>query len=296
MKREDLRIRDPYVVAHDGVYYLYGTNAKWTEEDVLYVYKSRDLKNWSDPVEIYRHPSGTWAKGELWAPEVHLYRGKFYMLLSLLGNHGKRGTQIFVSDTPDGKFTPISNSPATPYDRSCIDGTLYVENGTPFVVYSADWPDNLNEEKNCYIGEIRAIEMSEDLTRSVGDSFLLFRSNDSPASYAPTSIYNEPDRVRYGSDGPFLSKLSDGSILLTWSPIPERNYVVAAAVSDGGIRGKWRHLDNIFSRNGGHAMFFHDFDGSRKMVMHYPEEYPKERAVILNAYEKDGTLVIEGLR
>ena len=61
MNIEDIRIRDPYVVAHDGVYYLYGTNAKWTEENVLYVYKSRDLKSWSDPVEIYRHPSGTWS-------------------------------------------------------------------------------------------------------------------------------------------------------------------------------------------------------------------------------------------
>ena len=100
LKTKDIRIRDPFIAAHEGLYYMYGTNCKNPEENVLYVYKSKDLENWSEPVEIYRLSEGTWAKGELWAPEVHFYKGKFYMLLSLLGNHGKRGTQVFVCDTP----------------------------------------------------------------------------------------------------------------------------------------------------------------------------------------------------
>lgn len=291
LKTKDIRIRDPFITLHDGIYYMYGTNCLHPEKNVLYVYKSNDLENWSGPTEIFRLAGGTWAKGELWAPEVHLYKGKFYMLLTLLGNHGMRGTQVFVSDTPDGTFQPICNGPATPFHRSCIDGTLYIEKGIPYIIYSADWPDNYDEKKGCYVGEIWAVEMTEDLTKQAGEPFRLFRSDESPSSYVGTPVVRENGKTtRYGSDGPFLTTLTNGNIVLTWSPIPERNYVVAAAISENGIRGKWRHLENIYDNNGGHAMFFDDFDGTKKMVIHYPERYPEERAVVFTVEERDGIL------
>lgn len=291
LKTKDIRIRDPFILAHDGVYYMYGTNCQNPEDNVLYVYKSIDLENWSSPSKIFCLGNETWATGELWAPEVHLYKGKFYMFLSLLGKHGKRGTQIFVCDTPDGIFEAICDRPATPYQRSCIDGTLYVENGTPYIVYSADWPDNYDEEKGCYVGEIWAVEMKADLKEQAGEPFRLFRSDESPSSSVGTAVKIEgKDAIRFGSDGPFVTTLSNGNIILTWSPIPKRNYVVAAAISENGIRGPWRHLDNIFENNGGHAMFFDDFDGNKKMTIHYPELYPEERALVLPVEEKDGVL------
>ncbi len=163
-------------------------------------------------------------------------------------------------------------------------------------MYSADWPDNYDEEKGCYVGEIWAVEMTEDLTDRVGEPFRLFKSDESPSSYVGTFVKRgNEETTRFGSDGPFLTKLSNGNIILTWSPIPERNYIVAAAISENGIRGKWRHLDNIYENNGGHAMFFDDFDGSKKMVIHYPELYPEERAVFFLVEEKDGTLQLLNL-
>ena len=97
--------------------------------------------------------------------------------------------------------------------------------------------------------------------------------------------------TRYGSDGPFFTTLSDGRQLMTWSPIPGMNYVVLAAISESGsIRGPWKHYDKpIFDKNGGHAMFFDDFNGQKKMCIHWPERYPDERALILDVVEKDGT-------
>lgn len=294
LKTEDIRIRDPYIVPYDGVYYMYGTNADWERENVLYVYSSTDLSNWEGPKEIFSLAPDTWAKGELWAPEVHIYKGKFYMFLSLLGKHGVRGTQILVCDTPDGKFVLITDKPATPFDRSCIDGSLYVEDGVPYMVYSADWPDNYDNEKGCYIGKICAIELSEDLTGSVGEPFTLFSSIDSPASAKAPAVHDYMGEhvTRYGSDGPFISTLSDGSLFLTWSPIPDMNYIVAAAVSKNGIRGEWTHVDNVYDNNGGHAMFFDDFDGSKKMCIHYPEREPDERTLILPVAEENGILKI----
>ena len=133
-KLADIRMRDPFVVTWEDTYYLYGTIDYELGERNLYVYESKDLQNWDNKCTIFTLDENSWAKGELWAPEVHLYNGKFYLFVSILGKNGLRGTQIAVSDTPNGTFLPVANAPATPAGQSCIDGTLYVEDGTPYMV------------------------------------------------------------------------------------------------------------------------------------------------------------------
>lgn len=295
VKTCEIRIRDPYILPYNGMYYMYGTNSEWESEDVLYVYYGTDLENWCGRKEIFRLTDDIlWAKGELWAPEVNIYNDKFYMFLSILGKHGLRGTQIFVCDTPDGTFVPLSDKPATPFDKSCIDATLYVEGDTPYIVYSADWPDNYNEDKKCYIGEIWAVELTKDLKYQASEPFCLFKSDESPASSIAPAIheYMGKEVVRYGSDAPFITKMTNGNLFLTWSPIPDLNYIVAAAISENGIRGEWKHVGNIFDNNGGHAMFFEDFDGNKKMCIHYPEREPDERALVLSVKEENGVLKV----
>ena len=71
---------------------------------------------------------------------------------------------------------------------------------------------------------------------------------------------------------------------LTWSPYPIDHYIVAGAISESGsIKGPWKHYDTpLFDRNGGHAMFFDDSEGKKKMCIHCPERPPFERALILD--------------
>lgn len=293
----ELRIRDPYIVPYEGVYYLYGTIGEERNEQSLYTYRSTDMVNWEGPFTIFTITPEFWGTTDLWAPEVHYYNSKFYLFFSAMGKNGLRGTQIAVCDTPDGTFVPVVNRPATPLGQSCIDGTLYVEGDTPYMVYSHDWPDTWFEDKGYYLGEIGAVEMSKDLSTPVGEPFILFTSLDSKisAKEATPCDHKGIGRVRYGSDGPFLTRLSDGQLLLTWSPIPGMNYVVLAAVSDNGsIKGKWKHLDKpIFDDNGGHAMFYDDFDGTKKMAIHWPEDYPHERTRVLEVIEEGGTWKIK---
>jgi hypothetical protein len=300
LKTEEIRVRDPYIVAHGGKYYLYSStliNEQMSDRSV-YVYVSTDCREWEEPKPIFTVPEDFWGDCELWASEVHLYRGKFYLFVSLpdkstmhRGLFCRRGTQIAVSDTPDGTFLPIADRSATPLTQSCIDGTLYVEDDVPYIVYSHDWPDNFKSEKNGFVGQICAQQLSPDLTEPVGEPFLLFSSDEAAwSAAAPTRIEIEgKPYVRFGSDAPFLSRMQNGSLLLTWSPLPAGNYVVGAVVSKSGrIHGPWEHLDTmIYDQNGGHAMFFNDFDGTRKMCIHCPERTPEERALILTV-EEDG--------
>ena len=100
--------------------------------------------------------------------------------------------------------------------------------------------------------------------------------------------------MRYGSDAPFLQKLSDGSLLLTWSPYLQNNYVVLPVVSkNGDIKGPWEHLpEPLFDQNGGHAMFFRDLEGRNIMCLHAPEKGPLERACLFEVAETDGVMKI----
>ena len=292
--RKDIRTRDPFIVAHNGIYYLYcATGSK--DGNTIVAYRSCDLEEWDEPVDVYTLSTDTWKEAELWAPEVHLYRDKFYLFLSIKGKNGLRGTEISVADTPMGPFLPISDRAATPLDKSCIDGTLFVDGDVPYIVYSRDWPDHYVATRDAYVGQISAQQLSEDLTTPIGDAFLLFESTDCPysAEHPAKHDWEGKDVTRFGSDAPFINRLSDGRLFLTWSPFAVDKYVVLGAVAKD-IRGPWTHLDTpLYDNNGGHAMFFTTFDGVRKMCIHQPERRPDERTLILDAVEQNGQIVVQ---
>ena len=101
--------------------------------------------------------------------------------------------------------------------------------------------------------------------------------------------------TRYGTDAPFFRTLSNGSLLLTWSPYLQDNYVVLSVISSSGkLRGPWAHVaEPLFTDNGGHAMFFHRTDGTLCMCLHAPEAHMLERAHLFEMAEENGLLVIK---
>lgn len=292
LNRKDIRVRDPFILLDGDTYYLYGTASKTT----LSYYTSHDLENWEMGGIAFEIPENFWAYRDVWAAEVHAYEGKFYLFVSLLGHSGLRGTQIAVADHPSGPFLPLVDHPATPLDQSCIDGTLFLHHGIPYLLYSHDWPDHYMPENDAYVGEICLAQLSEDLRQIIGQPMVLFASNEVPISKATPDhrLLNGKPVIRYGSDAPFVQALSDGRLLLTWSPYLNGNYVVLGAISEAGdIHGPWAHLPRpIFDRNGGHAMFFRDKSGALIMCLHAPEAKMLERACLFQMGERDGILQI----
>ena len=166
MKLNEINIRDPFILPYDGKYYMYGSRVgvtpeyptHWGKQHGFDVFISEDLENWSAPKTIFERGDDFWGQEEFWAPEVHLYRGKFYLFATFNASGKCRGTHILVCDRPDGTFTPVSPSPATPADWECLDGTLYVDNaGKPHIVFCHEWLQIGN-------GTVCEAELSEDLT------------------------------------------------------------------------------------------------------------------------------------
>lgn len=284
MKASEINIRDPFVlvVPDEGLYYMYGTRAPgvWDTCSGFDVYISRDLENWSEPVSVFEKFDGFWATHQFWAPEVHYYRGRYYMFASFKSPTARRGTQILVSDKPDGKFVPLTDEPITPREWECLDGTLYVApDGRPYIVFSHEWVQ-------CADGCIYSMALTDDLTAPIGEPKLLFRASEPPFAI--------PGAQRYVTDGPFLFRGETGRLYMLWSTMAATGYVQAVAVSESGdIEGPWYHDHSLlFERDGGHGMIFRDLSGNLKLALHRPNKNPYERPVFFNIKEKSGFLSV----
>ena len=275
LKKEDIRIRDPFIFTdkEQGCYYMYGTTALLSDSlhtvGSFSVYKSEDLEHFSEPKVIFDGAKcGFWADRDFWAPELHRYNGKYYLFGSVKANGVCRGTQIFVCDTPDGDFVPVSEKPVTPADWECLDGTLWVENGTPYLVFCHEWLQVKD-------GEICAMPLTPDLSAPAGAPVLLFRASDHPDV---TSLGSKrPDC--YVTDGPFLFTEGD-KLKMIWSSFHQGRYLVLEAEADR-VLGPWHHLPPRFDFDGGHAMLFHTLQGERMISLHSPNKANAERAMFL---------------
>ncbi len=260
-----VRVRDPFVLEHEGTYYMYGTGLAWGGYGCVY---STDLQNWSDPVKVYEPQGDCDGEGDWWAPECHEYQGNFYLFATYRSAAtGKRGVAIFRSADPMGPFEIITGGHITPKDHDAIDGTLYVdEDGQPWMVYVGEWTSNEDE-----IGDMMAAKLSDDLTTFVSEPILLFRGTD--ARWA---------RGKF-TDGPFLYKTKNGRLLMLWSANDKGGYCVGIAYSSNGkIEGRWRqqrcelYKATKDQADGGHGMLFTAPDGSLTLSIHSPNDSTEE--------------------
>lgn len=274
------RLRDPFVVVENGVYYAYGTG--W----VCYKNSSGSLSgDWVSLGKVAVDPDDV--VDCRWAPEVHRYGGKFYMFTTYLSNvtHHK-GCVILVADTPEGPFVPLTGRAITPADWECIDGTFYVDkDGQPWMVFVHEW---ICTDDGC--GRMAAAKLADDLTHFISTPIELFRADD--PSWAHGKV----------TDGCFLYPTADGQLLMLWSNWDDAGYCVGIARSaDGTVDGTWTHDETLlYSKNmtgeydGGHGMLFRDTDGQMYLSMHSPNDPNAgrmETPVFLPVKEENGTLV-----
>lgn len=280
MKAADFKIRDPFILPWEGTYYLYASDYV---HDFI-VYTSKDLENWTEPVKVTDLPADFWATQDFWAPEVHLYKGKFWLFATMFSKTRNRGTQIFRADSPMGPFEPISGGPATPEDWMCLDGTLFLEDGKPWMVFCHEWLQVRN-------GTVCRMPLSDDLSRPLAAPSVMFAAADYGFVRRCPGVELAPGGG-YVTDGPFLYRCRTGELLLIWSSFGEKGYLQSVLRSDNGrLDGKWLPQDLLFDTDGGHGMVFRDFSGDLRLALHHPNSGP-ERLKLFRLEEKNGTLAV----
>ncbi|NBC84462.1 MAG: family 43 glycosylhydrolase [Bacteroidetes bacterium] len=279
---EEIRIRDPFIVTDHATskYYMYaqmGNRLNRSEKEKkqrgVEVYISTDLKNWTKPKPVMLLDENSWAREMVWAPEVHSYNGDYYLFVTLTASEtlknqkvpegvenwpsfNKRGTQIFHSASLEGPFKPFDNKPHTPVDWMALDGTLWEENGIPYMIFCHEW---IQIED----GSIDYVRLTDDLSGTIGKPKRLFRASE--ANWVA-------DRTGKITDGCFLYRTKTDKLLMIWSSLGPKGYAIGIVESESGtLKGPWKHQkDLLFEENGGHGMIFKTFDGKLMLAFHQP--------------------------
>lgn len=91
----------------------------------------------------------------------------------------------------------------------------------------------------------------------------------------------------YVTDGPFLYRSGDGTLMMLWSSFGSKGYAMGISrLETGHITGPWRHdPDPIWAEDGGHGMVFRTFEGRLMLTFHSPNATPQERAVFVELEE-----------
>lgn len=299
LRLPELQLHDPYIVADQKTqhYYLYTSNvSSMTGETVTgtMVCRGRNLRDWTHPVLVFRTEPGMWATAGAWAPEVHEYRGRFYLFTTLHnkdkpipvpppGPYGtpvqlenyQRGTIIAVADSLSGPFVPIQDRPAGPVNFMHLDGTLYVDpRGRPWMVYAHEWLQKID-------GTIEAVPLEEDLSRAAGDPIHLFKGSDATWIGDEMPEPSTGQIAPYVTDGPQLYRSPSGALIMLWSTYEKNrnhdqvggNYVQTYAVSRSGtLTGPWAQRRPLVRQDSGHGMIFTTLgrNGRPLLIVHRP--------------------------
>lgn len=280
----EIRIRDPFIVPdkEKSMYYLFGTTDTdpWNGRgEGFRVYTSRDLIQWSEPAYAFRAPQDFWASKNFWAPEVHFFCDAWYMFASFKSDCRCRGVQILRSENIAGPYAPISDGPITPADWECLDGTLFVEDGQPWLIFSHEWTQIGN-------GAICCASLSADLGKMTSEPMVLFHAKDAPWSVPDTGDVVVGKGENYVTDGPFVYFNSKGKLCMIWSSFSKNGYAIGIAESESGkILGPWKQQDAPFVQTGGHGMLFTDFYEKRFLAIHSPNDCGAERLKLIKFNE-----------
>ncbi|MCO6045978.1 glycoside hydrolase family 43 protein [Aeoliella sp. ICT_H6.2] len=270
----DVRLRDVCILAdkESQTYYMIGSRGPR-----VWQYTSRDLRTWDGPEVIYEAPDDAWgdiAVRSIWAPELLAYRGNYYLFLTFDTGHllpeqwrnwrprVTRGSTILKSDSPTGPFTSFQSRSTPPTDMMTLDGTLYVEDGKPYMVFCHEWVQ-------ITVGTIEYVPLADDLSRAIGEPVRLFSADQAPWPH-------RGGEGGYVTDGPSFYRSKSGKLFMIWSSFAGGGYTTGLAISDSGkLAGPWRHqAEPLYTDDGGHGFLFTTLEGKLMMVLHSPNNQP----------------------
>ena len=141
-------------------------------------------------------------------------------------------------------------------------------------------------------GEVCAMQLTEDLSAPAGEPWVLFHASDAVWGKL---MHHSSGKNGYVTDGPFLWRNSDGTLLCLWASFSSKGYTEAIAVSDNGeITGHFTQTDPLFREDGGHGMVFRAKDGTLFMTLHTPNKHLEEHPVFIPLADVGSRLVPKG--
>lgn len=286
-------IGDPFVLFHDGMYYMYCTSSR----QGFYVWTSEDLVNWEKRgLALSKESPGIMGVNRFWAPEVIEYKEKFYMTYSAGDTDRIMKICLAISDHPMGPFENYK-SPWYEHKLSHIDATILIEGDKAYTYFVRDCSTNYINERPT--SQIFVAQLSDDLKTFVTEPKLVIM---------PDKPWEDINGTMLWQEGPSVLK-HEGKFYMTYSTngYDTNEYCVGIATADNPF-GPWVKADDnpILKANmdigvsgPGHNSFVYSPDGTELFIVYHAHTFPDKpsgnRAVYIDRVKfVDGKMVVMG--
>lgn len=270
---------DPWVVLHDGWYYLCQADAVGRVE----VWRSRTLTARGERRMVWTPPRAGWNRAQIWAPELHFVRGRWHIYYAASdgrnANH-RMGVLEAATDDPQGPYVDrgmlyTGDDPLERRDnRWAIDGTVLQLHGRLYFIWSG-WSDH-RDVQHLFIAP-----MSDPCT--VSGPRVRLCDNDCH----PWERVGERRRERGLHEGPQVL-VRKGKVFLvyscsgSWQPTYKLGMLHMDAAADPLDPNSWRKLhrpvfdstQNVFGV--GHCCFTTSPDGTQDWIIYHSKRSRRE--------------------
>ncbi|PWK78413.1 GH43 family beta-xylosidase [Mucilaginibacter oryzae] len=145
---------DPWVTYKDGFYYYTNTTGGniviWKTKDVTALGTAPKTAVWSPP-------QGTPYSKELWAPELHFVKGKWYVYFAA-DNGDNNNHRIYVIENSSADPTQgtweFKGKITDSTDKWAIDASVFENKGSWYMIWSG-WEGDHNGQQNIYIAKMK---------------------------------------------------------------------------------------------------------------------------------------------
>ena len=139
---------DPFVLKHEGIYYLYCTAENHLTDTGIPVYTSTNLVDWvgpagNGPSGLALHENDVWGDTWFWGGDVIEKDGTFYMYATV-----EEHLVVATSDSPLGPFTQAVKEPM--HSTKEIDSSVFSDDDGKYYIYYVRF-ENGNVE---YVAEL----------------------------------------------------------------------------------------------------------------------------------------------
>ena len=274
---------DPWVTQKDGYYYyLNSTGINIT------IWKTRSIPDLAHatPTVVWTPPSSGAYSHEIWAPELHFLRGKWYLYFA--GDERTNQThRIFALENPSadptqGTWTFKGKVADPAADRWAIDASVFENRGKLYMIWSG-WEGDENGAQNIYIAP-----MSDPWTIA-GPRVLLSRPEYPWEKVGDLQhVPGEPPHVDV-NEGPEILAHGDDLFLIysasgCWTDYYELGMLHAAANADLLNPRSWtKSRKPVFHEAAdadtfatGHNGFFKSPDGKQDWIIYHANPGPNQ--------------------
>jgi beta-xylosidase len=176
---------DPSVIRVGRDYWATATSSEWGPQ--FPILHSRDLVNWEIVGSVFsKRPA--WASANFWAPEIHAWRGRYYVYYVGRKQGGPLSVAVATADKPQGPYTDhgiLVSQEAGSIDAMAVDDErgerwmLWKEDGNSRKLPTPIWAQRLNEDGTRLVGErVELIRNDEPWEGAVVEGPFVLRRGD----------------------------------------------------------------------------------------------------------------------